>query len=216
MQRTVNIHRWLLAAWIMLCGCGVGSAYAGQQHRSYVPNGSVVAPSYQFQTTSTYFSNPNQSNAYVQAIQTASQTNTKAYNPSQAFTVKLSNATVTSYYAAGPNSGGGVSYGGSSGSGNNRGGINYSFRSTSIYTLPVGSTVAATLTDGSENAVKPKGILRRSSNPWDKEPEDDPIGVVPTVPIGEPLILLLFAMAYLLGKMGWKRLQTKLTYKQQD
>lgn len=50
------------------------------------------------------------------------------------------------------------------------------------------------------------------SNPWDSEPDDDPIGVVPVVPVGEPLILLVLAMMYILwkkAKLSWRKQPNK-------
>ena len=42
-----------------------------------------------------------------------------------------------------------------------------------------------------------------------QDPNGDPVGYVDT-PIGEPLILLLFAMLYMLiGKRGWQRLKSR-------
>jgi len=38
---------------------------------------------------------------------------------------------------------------------------------------------------------------RKTPSPWDEEPDDDPIGVVPNpAPLGEPLILLALALLY--------------------
>ena len=42
------------------------------------------------------------------------------------------------------------------------------------------------------------GGIRRDT--WDDPDEDDPVGVVPETPIGEPLILLLFALLFIVYK----------------
>ena len=69
----------------------------------------------------------------------------------------------------------------------------YSFRSTSSYTPVVGST--SYLSDGSGPISSP----RRATSGWGVPgDDDDPIGVVPNVPLGEPLILLLLALGYFL------------------
>jgi hypothetical protein len=64
----------------------------------------------------------------------------------------------------------------------------YQFRSTSPYTAKVNATSTVRIP-----SYAPSGLRR---GPWDP-PEDNPIGVLPdAAPIGEPLILLLFALAF--------------------
>ena len=79
----------------------------------------------------------------------------------------------------------------------------YQFRSTSAYTPMVDVTV---YTPGCSS---PASEPRRARKEWSDEPDDDPISVVDT-PIGEPMILLLFALLYMLiGKRGWQRLKSR-------
>jgi len=69
----------------------------------------------------------------------------------------------------------------------------YNFRSTSSYTPIVGTT--SYMSDGSGPVSAP----RRAKSGWGAPgDDDDPIGAIPNVPLGEPLILLLMAFAYAL------------------
>lgn len=73
----------------------------------------------------------------------------------------------------------------------------YQFRSTSSYAPIVGTTsYLATST----TVYKPgtSGPNRAKKDVWD-DPEDDAIATVDT-PMGEPMILILFALAYILYK----------------
>ena len=73
----------------------------------------------------------------------------------------------------------------------------YQFRSTSSYAPVVGTTsYLATST----TVYKPgtSGPNRAKKDVWD-DPEDDAIATVDT-PIGEPIILILFALAFILYK----------------
>jgi hypothetical protein len=73
----------------------------------------------------------------------------------------------------------------------------YQFRSTSSYAPIVGTTsYLATST----TVYKPgtSGPNRAKKDVWD-DPEDDAIATVDT-PIGEPIILILFALAFILYK----------------
>ena len=74
---------------------------------------------------------------------------------------------------------------------------NCEFRSTSSYAPVVGTTsYLATST----TVYKPgtSGLNRAKKDSWD-DPDDDAIGTVDT-PIGEPIILILFALAFILYK----------------
>ena len=84
----------------------------------------------------------------------------------------------------------------------------YQFRSTSAYTPTMNVTVYS---PGSSSPAR--GPRRDPRNPWDEDydeegdPNGDAIGTQNT-PVGEPFILLLFAMLYILiGRQGWKRLK---------
>jgi hypothetical protein len=74
---------------------------------------------------------------------------------------------------------------------------NYEFHSTSTYAPVVGTTsyIATSTT-----VYKPgtSGPNRAKKDVWD-DPEDDAIATVDT-PIGEPIILILFALAFILYK----------------
>ena len=73
----------------------------------------------------------------------------------------------------------------------------YQFRTTSIY-ISETSTSTATFTPLADKpSYSPSSPNRARKDLWDSEPTDDPIGVVPVVPIGEPLILLVLAILYL-------------------
>lgn len=72
----------------------------------------------------------------------------------------------------------------------------YQFRSTSSYAPVVGTTsYLATST----TVYKPgtSGPNRAKKDVWDDEPDDDAIATVDT-PVGEPIILILFALAFIL------------------
>ena len=77
---------------------------------------------------------------------------------------------------------------------------NYQFQSTSAYT-PVmgGSSYSSNVYAPAANAptYRPR---KDPTNPWgDGDPEGDPQGVVPDpAPVGEPFVLLVMAMLYLL------------------
>ena len=72
----------------------------------------------------------------------------------------------------------------------------YQFRSTSSYQSVVGSTRVHELTNNKFVGAS-GGILRSGSNPWDDPgDDDDPVGQTPTLPLGEPLVLLLMAVLY--------------------
>ena len=71
----------------------------------------------------------------------------------------------------------------------------YHFRTTSSCAPVVGTTsyTSEVYTPGSS---APSSSPRRARKAWDDEPDDDEIAVVNT-PVGEPLILLIFAMLYI-------------------
>lgn len=71
----------------------------------------------------------------------------------------------------------------------------YQFRSTSTYAPVVGTT---SYLSTSTTVYKPgtSGPNRAKKDVWD-DPEDDAIATVDT-PIGEPIILILFALAFIL------------------
>ena len=68
-----------------------------------------------------------------------------------------------------------------------------SFRSTSSYTPIVGTT--SYLSDGSGEVDAPPRNIRRGLGVPDDD--DNPIGTVPNVPVGEPLVLLVLALLYI-------------------
>ena len=70
----------------------------------------------------------------------------------------------------------------------------FNFQSTSPYSAPAG---------GATSGIGMQSGPRRSS-PWDP-PEDDPIGVLPSVPVGEPLVLLAMALLYAGGLYIYRR-----------
>ena len=74
----------------------------------------------------------------------------------------------------------------------------YQFRSTSSYAPVVGTT---SYLSTSTTVYKPgtSGPNRAKKDVWDDEPDDDAIATVDT-PIGEPIILILFALAFILYK----------------
>lgn len=83
----------------------------------------------------------------------------------------------------------------------------YGFQSTSAYTAVVGSSAYSSTISSPFAAYSPMGSPRKTSgyNPWDEDgdPSGEEMGVVNT-PIGEPLILLLFALLYL-GRLAFKK-----------
>ncbi|MBO6074782.1 MAG: hypothetical protein J6P74_06590 [Paludibacteraceae bacterium] len=69
----------------------------------------------------------------------------------------------------------------------------YNFRSTSSYSPIVGTT--SYMSDGSEPISSP----RRARTSWGKPgDDDDPMGTIKNTPIGEPLVLLLLALGYVI------------------
>jgi len=69
--------------------------------------------------------------------------------------------------------------------------LSYQFRSTSAYTPTVNITVYA---PGCSSPAS-LGPKRAKKDIWDDEPDEEEIAVVNT-PVGEPLILILFAFAF--------------------
>ena len=70
----------------------------------------------------------------------------------------------------------------------------YNFQSTSAYKSLISSSKNYAPTESADVAAR--RIIRRTGS-WDgPSDEDDPIGVVPSVPVGEPLILLVLAIGY--------------------
>ena len=162
--------------------------------------GKAVAPppTYNFRSTSTITETDGSS--YTQAMQMASQTNTPVYRGKTVFTVNFSDATLHTVGATG--GGGGGAYGGSTGSGGRGATPSYSFKTTSAY-VPTVSTSVRPIDES--NTLPSRNKIRRS--PWD-DPEDDPIGVLPNeTPVGSPLVLLLFAMVYLVYRRLTKKSQ---------
>lgn len=74
---------------------------------------------------------------------------------------------------------------------------NYEFRSTSSY-APVVGTTSYLATSTTVYKLGTSGPNRAKKDVWD-DPEDDAIATVDT-PIGEPIILILFALAFILYK----------------
>jgi len=69
----------------------------------------------------------------------------------------------------------------------------YNFRSTSSYSPIVGTT--SYMSDGSGPISSP----RRARTSWGKPgADDDPMGTIQNTPIGEPLVLLLLALGYVI------------------
>ena len=73
----------------------------------------------------------------------------------------------------------------------------YQFRSTSTY-APVVGTTSYLSTSTTVYTPGTSGPNRAKKDVWD-DPEDDAIATVDT-PIGEPIILILFALAFILYK----------------
>jgi hypothetical protein len=74
---------------------------------------------------------------------------------------------------------------------------NYEFRSTSSYAPVVGTTsyLSTSTTVYTPGTSGPN----RAKKDWDDEPDDDAIGNLNT-PVGDPMILILFALAFILYK----------------
>jgi len=69
----------------------------------------------------------------------------------------------------------------------------YNFRSTSSYSPIVGTT--SYMSDGSGPISSP----RRARTSWGKPgDDDDPMGTIKNTPIGEPLVLLVLALVYVI------------------
>ena len=82
----------------------------------------------------------------------------------------------------------------------------YQFHSTSVYTPTVNVTV---YTPGSSSPASGPNRMRRGIDDEEDDPAGLEVGQVDT-PVGEPFILLLFAMLYMLiGKRGWRRLRSR-------
>ena len=84
----------------------------------------------------------------------------------------------------------------------------YQFRSTSSYNTVVSSSTTFTplADDPYAGLAKQNGVIR-TWNPWDTPGGDDlPIGVVdPPQPIGTPMVLLLMAALYFIGRVCKRR-----------
>ena len=78
----------------------------------------------------------------------------------------------------------------------------YQFRTTSAYRVGATSETFTPLADSPSGGYSPRGVIRKDG--WgnmDDDDDDNPgVGVKPTVPIGNPLALLLFALLYLYYK----------------
>ena len=86
----------------------------------------------------------------------------------------------------------------------------YQFRSTSAFTPIVGKTLYT-----STEVYSPGGPYRAKKE-WGDSPEDkDPVGQWDT-PVGEPLIMLVMALALLIGKVMGDRLRVTEKSKKQD
>ncbi len=75
---------------------------------------------------------------------------------------------------------------------------NYQFRSTSTY-APVVGTTSYLSTSTTVYTPGTSGPNRAKKDVWDDEPGDDAIGNLNT-PVGDPMILILFALAFILYK----------------
>lgn len=80
----------------------------------------------------------------------------------------------------------------------------YQFRSTSAYAPIVGTTsyTSTTTTVYAQGASSP---YRAKKDSWDDPDEDLPVGVLPTTPVGEPLILALFGLLMVVYKAVYKK-----------
>ena len=82
----------------------------------------------------------------------------------------------------------------------------YQFHSTSVYTPTMNVTVYP---PGSSSPASGPNRMRRGIDDEEDDPDGLEVGMVDT-PIGEPMILLLFALLYMLtGKRGWQRLKSR-------
>ncbi|MBO4453428.1 MAG: hypothetical protein J5761_00045 [Paludibacteraceae bacterium] len=191
-----------MTAW-MLLGCAVTSAFASYQN-PYSDFEAATPPSYNFASTSSYNHATKAGQSYTpQAASYSPASSTSGYKPTQVFTVRHSAASVYSTGGGASATSGVVSY---SRPGKKSGPI-FNSGSTSI-TISLPKTTYTTAVD--ENTETGSGMRR--SNVWD-EPTDDPIGVVPEpVPVGEPLILLVLAMMYIIwkkAKLSWRKQPNK-------
>ena len=90
----------------------------------------------------------------------------------------------------------------------------YQFQSTSTCSSVVGNSTFITTTVYAPGCSSPSRVSRPRRSLWDDDDEEgnpsgQGVGNVDT-PIGEPLILLLFALLYMLiGKRGWQRLRSR-------
>lgn len=159
-QKRLNLHKWILTAWLMLGGSLLSSTMASPQ---------VAQP-----TVSGY--RPTRSASPV-------------------FTVRQSDATVSSY-----GSGGGSAATFSTGSSNRTTstlavGGNYPtfhFHSTSAIKPSGQSATFTPLADNSNENSSSGPIIRKGI-----DPDEDEIG---NIPVGEPLILLVLAIGYIAYK----------------
>lgn len=69
----------------------------------------------------------------------------------------------------------------------------YNFRSTSSYSPIVGTT--SYMSDGSGPVSSPRRTA--SYDPWADPDDDDPMGTASSLPVGEPLVLLVLALLYI-------------------
>ena len=85
----------------------------------------------------------------------------------------------------------------------------YQFRSTSAYpSMTAGSVFSPTVDNPSFGGPARSGA--RKGGWGDPDDDDDEIGVMPTTPIGEPLVLILFALLFLCFRLAGKSVkQTK-------
>lgn len=192
MERRI-LYRCLLAAWLVL-SCGL-PAYALQDVSCAAP------PTYHFRSTSVSYSSRVPVATYTPEVRTF-KPNANGGAMTTPFTYRVSSQG-PSVVGGGGNAGGGVSY---RSSGSSRG-IIYGtgsvsmpviqFQSTSAY-LPAGEEISIA---GSVNKAP------RKASAWGAPGEDDdPIGVLPDrVPVGEPFVLLLMALAYGV----WRRLRCR-------
>ena len=194
-----------MTAW-MLLGCAVTSAFASYQN-PYSDFEAATPPSYTFASTSSYNHATTVGQSYTpRAVSYSPASSTSGYKPTQVFTVRHSAASVYSTGGGASATGGVVSY---SRPGKKSGPIFNSGSTSTTISLPK-TTFTPVVDETTETGA---GMRRVSgSNPWDSEPDDDPIGVVPVVPVGEPLILLVLAMMYILwkkAKLSWRKQPNK-------
>lgn len=81
----------------------------------------------------------------------------------------------------------------------------YQFQSTSIFVSTTGTPKIdfVPLADGARPLYTRPGARKEGLG----EPEGDPVGQVTEPPVGEPLVLLLFALAYLVIKRRERRIK---------